>query len=74
MKLKEYIQKVGEQELADKMNVSKNTFISWRYGARQPSVKQAKKLISMTGRALDWEDIYGPVNLQKDPVAVSDEL
>ena len=46
MKLKEYIQKVGEQELADKMNVSKNTIISWRYGARQPSVKQAKKLIS----------------------------
>ena len=34
MKLKEYIQKVGEQELADKMNVSKNTIISWRYGAR----------------------------------------
>ena len=74
MKLKEYIQKVGEQELADKMNVSKNTIISWRYGARQPSVKQPKNLISMTGRALDWEDIYGPVNLQKDPVAVSDEL
>ncbi len=37
-------------------------------------LNKQKKLISMTGRALDWEDIYIPVNLQKDPVAVSDEL
>jgi len=38
-----------------------STVRSWRYSTRQPSVNQAKKLIKMTGHALDWENIYGAI-------------
>jgi hypothetical protein len=68
MTLKDYIKKVGEKELAKELGVSVNTIKSWRYGLRQPSVKQAKNLIAMTGRALDWENIFGPVKVTKEPV------
>ena len=62
MELKEYIQKRGEENLAKELKVSVATIRSWRYNTRQPSVNQAKKLIKMTGHALDWENIYGPVD------------
>ena len=51
MTLKDYIKKVGEKELAKELGVSVNTIKSWRYGLRQPSVKQAKNLIAMSGRS-----------------------
>ena len=43
MELKDYIQKRGEESLAKELGVSIDTIRSWRYGARQPSVNQAKK-------------------------------
>ena len=61
MNLKSYIEKRGEEPLAKELGVSVDTIRSWRYGSRQPSVNQAKKLIKLTGHALDWEGIYGPV-------------
>jgi|TARA_R110000796_G_scaffold203695_1_gene319939 transcriptional regulator with XRE-family HTH domain len=61
MELKDYIQKRGEGALAEELGVSIDTIRSWRYGSRQPSVNQAKKLIKLTGHALDWESIYGKV-------------
>ena len=61
MQLKDYIGKRGEENLAKDLNVSVSTIRSWRYSTRQPSVNQAKKLIKMTGYALDWESIYGVV-------------
>lgn len=61
MKLKEYIIKRGEDKLAQDLGVSIETIRSWKYGTRQPSVNQAKKLIKMTGHALGWENIYGSV-------------
>ena len=61
MELKDYIKKRGEDNLAKDLGVSVDTIRSWRYGNRQPSVNQAKKLIKLTGHALDWEGIYGPV-------------
>jgi len=62
MELKDYIQKRGEESLSKELGVSIDTIRSWRYGARQPSVNQAKKLIKLTGYALDWENIYGKVD------------
>ena len=59
MELKDYIKKRGEDNLAKDLGVSVDTIKSWRYGNRQPSVNQAKKLIKMTGHALGWENIYG---------------
>jgi len=61
VKLKDYIVKRGEESLAKELGVSIDTIRSWRYGSRQPSVNQAKKLIKLTGHALDWESIYGTV-------------
>lgn len=61
MELKDYIIKRGEDKLAKELGVSIDTVRSWRYGTRQPSVNQAKKLIKMTGHALGWENIYGSV-------------
>ena len=61
MELKDYIVKRGEDKLAKELGVSIDTVRSWRYGTRQPSVTQAKKLIKMTGYALGWENIYGSV-------------
>ena len=51
MELKDYIVKRGEDKLAKELGVSIDTIRSWRYGTRQPSVNQAKKLIKMTGYA-----------------------
>ena len=61
MTLKEYIIKRGEGPLAKEMGVSVDTVKSWRYGNREPRPKQAKKLILMTGYAMTWEAIYGPI-------------
>lgn len=62
MELKDYIVKRGEDKLAKELGVSIDTVRSWRYGTRQPSVNQAKKLIKITGHALGWENIYGSVD------------
>ena len=59
--IKRLHRKRGEDNLAKDLNVSVSTIRSWRYSTRQPSVNQAKKLIKMTGYALDWESIYGVV-------------
>ena len=62
MALKDSIVTRGEDKLAKELGVSIDTIRSWRYGTRQPSVNQAKKLIKMTGYALGWENIYGSVD------------
>ena len=43
-------------------NVSVYTVFSWKYGNRQPSVKQAKQIIKQTEGRLDYESIYGPIS------------
>ena len=62
MELKDYIKKRGEDNLAKDLGVSVDTVKAWRYGNRQPSVNQAKKIIKMTNYALGWENIYGPID------------
>ena len=47
--------------MAKDLGVSVDTVKSWRYGNREPRPRQAKKLILMTGYAMTWEDIYGPI-------------
>ena len=60
MKLKEYIIIRGEDNLAKELGVSIYTTRSWKYGNRQPSIEQAKKIIRMTDFIVNWENIYGP--------------
>ena len=57
--LVEYIEIVGEKEIAEKFDVSVYTARSWKYGNRKPSINQAKKIMRDTN--LTWESIYGPI-------------
>jgi hypothetical protein len=59
--LKEYIEFIGTEPAAELFDCSPATTKSWRYGARQPSIKQAKKIIKASGGKLDFESIYGPL-------------
>ena len=60
-KLQEYIKNRGIENVAEICDVSVHAVRSWYYGTRQPTVKQAKKIMSVTNQALTWEDIYGPI-------------
>ena len=67
MTLAEYIKEIGEQKVADLVDVSRTTTKSWRYFVRTPKVKQAKKLINISNGLLDWESIYGDTqNMEVD--------
>ena len=61
MKFKEYIKNRGKENFAEICEVSVHAVNSWYYGRRQPTVKQAKKIMMLTNKALNWEDIYGTV-------------
>ncbi len=52
----------GEEEISNTYNVSVHTVFAWKYGYRQPSVKQAKQIIKQTEGRLDYESIYGPIS------------
>ena len=52
----------GEKEVSNMYNVSIYTVFSWKYGNRQPSIKQAKQIIKQTEGRLDYESIYGPIS------------
>ena len=60
-KLQEYIKNRGRENVAETCDVSVHAVRSWYYGTRQPTVKQAKKIMLVTNQALTWEDIYGPI-------------
>ena len=59
--LKEYIQFLGKQKAAKEWDVSEHTIEAWRYGHRQPSIKQAKRIIKLTEGRLNFEGIYGDI-------------
>ena len=61
MTFREYIKNIGEKNIAEICNVSVHAVRSWYYGTRQPTVKQAKKIMMVTNQALTWEDFYGSV-------------
>ena len=57
--LKQYIEFLGMPEAARLFNISEASIKAWRYGYRQPSISQAKKIIKATDGRLDFESIYG---------------
>lgn len=62
LNLKDWINFWGAQEISKSYAVSIHTVEAWKYGNRQPSVKQAKKIIKKTEGRLDYESIYGPIS------------
>ena len=59
--LSDYIAYVGNAGAAKLFDCPENTVKSWRYGKRQPSIKQAKVIIKAADGKLDFESIYGPL-------------
>ena len=60
--LREYIEFLGQRESAKQFGCSEAAIKSWRYGYRNPTVNQAKKIIRATDGRLDYESIYGPIS------------
>ena len=60
--LEDFINMNGVNDVASRFEVSVHTVRSWKYGNRQPSVKQAKRIIKQTEGRLDYESIYGPIS------------
>ena len=60
--LREYIEFLGQRESAKQFDCSEAAVKSWRYGYRNPTVNQAKKIIRATDGRLDYESIYGPIS------------
>ena len=59
--LSKYIQFLGKEKAAKDWDVSEHTVEAWRYGHRQPSIRQAKRIIKLTEGRLDFEGIYGDI-------------
>ena len=59
--LKKYIEFIGTEPAAELFDCSTASTKAWRYGLRQPSIKQAKKIIKASGGKLDFESIFGPI-------------
>ena len=57
--LKQYIEFLGMKKAANLFDISEASIKAWRYGYRQPSIAQAKKIIRATDGRLDYESIYG---------------
>ena len=61
MKFKSYIKNKGKTVIAQELGCSIHTVNSWYYGTRQPTVKQAKRIMHISTEELSWEDFYGPI-------------
>ena len=57
--LEDFINMNGVNDVASRFEVSVHTVRSWKYGNRQPSINQAKKIMRDTN--LTWESIYGSI-------------
>ena len=58
----DYISFLGDRKAAEDWGVSIHTVRSWRYGNRQPSIRQAKEIIKATEGRLNFESFYGSVD------------
>ena len=56
--LKQYIEFIGIEPAAELFDCSSASTKAWRYGLRQPSIEQAKKIIQASKGKLDFESIF----------------
>tara|TARA_R100000995_G_scaffold73218_1_gene42008 strand:+ start:224 stop:571 length:348 start_codon:yes stop_codon:yes gene_type:complete len=59
--LKKYIEFIGIEPAAELFGCSTHAAKAWRYGNRQPSIEQAKKIIKASNGKLDFEAIFGSI-------------
>jgi len=60
--LRSYIEFIGIDAAAELFGCSSASTKAWRYGNRQPSIEQAKKIIKASNGKLDFEAIFGPID------------
>lgn len=60
--LSAYIDILGQKNAAQLFKCSEAACKSWRYGYRQPSIAQAKKIILETDGKFNYESIYGSIS------------
>ena len=65
MTLKSYIEFIGIEPASKYLAVQPHQLEPWRYGNRQPSIDQAKKIIKASDGKLDFEAIFGPIEETK---------
>ena len=63
--LRQYIEFIGIEPAAELFDCSAASTKAWRYGLRQPSIAQAKKIIQASKGKLDFESIFGPIEESK---------
>ena len=59
--LKDYIEFLGVKESAETFDCSEASIKAWRYGYRNPSIKQAHQIIKATEGKLTYESIFGNI-------------
>ena len=59
--LKDYIEFLGVKESATTFDCSEASIKAWRYGYRNPSIKQAHQIIKATEGKLTYESIFGNI-------------
>jgi hypothetical protein len=58
MKLKEFIESIGDAEAARLFGVTIRCAAGWRRGERIPNRRNAVKIISASNGAIAFEDLY----------------
>jgi len=66
--LKQYIEFIGIKPAAELFGCSIASTKAWRYGLRQPSIDQAKKIIKASNGKLDFESIFGSIDETNETV------
>ena len=66
--LKKYIEFIGIVPAAELFDCSSASTKAWRYGLRQPSIEQAKKIIRASDGKLDFESIFGSIDETNETV------
>lgn len=58
MRLRTYIKKVGDKELANRLKVTERRVSSWRLGQRSPRPDMARRIEKITNRQVTFKECY----------------
>ena len=58
MRLKDYIEAIGDSEAAEQLGAKERTTASWRRGERKPKPEQAMKIQRLTRGLVRFEECF----------------
>lgn len=58
MRLRTYIEEVGDKKLAKRLKVTERRVNSWRLGQRVPRPDMARRIEKLTGRQVTFRECY----------------